>query len=724
MKQKLIKFYNLIKKNRRTKALTIIAVLILTIFTIGYSLAMFSKNSNKNPVANIVVNGLSFNITTNSGTSNDRILHLQANKKERFHVILTNLNNLNTDYELIYDLCNDSSCTSTSTEVPSTLTVGKEEYSTEINGTINSKNKKEIVLITENTSSNDYYIKLNINAGYEWNDLELSNQINKVVDGNANTTNIIVYVDGTELQKFPDSCAYDATIKSYVENEEITNSNSTIKCDFNTKKWTTNLEGYTDKVVINFTSTTVLPNTFAEDSWETINKVITSGKGYAYPVGSEKEIEINGTSYTVRVVNNTTPSECNGDNFSQTACGFVVEFVDIWTTNQKMYSSNSNKGGWTATVVRDYLNGTFYDSLPEDLKNVIIDTKVISGHGTTSGEENFETNDMIYLPSAKEIMVDSSKSTISTQDSAWNNTRQLDYYRNIGLRASYDYLIKNKGTTAKDWWLRTARATTNSTYLSISTAGAWTASNASTSIGIAPMFRIGAKTFSEDSWSEIANNVKAGNGNLYKIGSEKDVVLSNGTSYTVRVANNTTPEECSGTDFSQTACGFVVEFVDIVEERAMNSTGTNVGGWPASEMYTYLNGDFFNKLPEDLRNVIIDTKVITGHGSTGGEANFTSTDKLYLLSAHEVLEDGTSNQISGRDTAYNNTRQLDYYNRKGVTTNNYSGAIKLYNSENYYWWLRAAYSSSSSYFLYVSSSGNWSSNSASTLGVSPAFRIG
>mgnify|MGYP004504725133 CR=1 FL=1 len=39
----------------------------------------------------------------------------------------------------------------------------------------------------------------------------------------------------------------------------------------------------------------------------------------------------------------------------------------------------------------------------------------------------------------------------------------------------------------------------------------------------------------------------------------------------------------------------------------MNSTATNVGGWLASEMRIYANGEFFDKLPIDLQKVIIDT---------------------------------------------------------------------------------------------------------------------
>ncbi len=237
-------------------------------------------------------------------------------------------------------------------------------------------------------------------------------------------------------------------------------------------------------------------------------------------------------------------------------------------------------------------------------------------------------------------------------------------------------------------------------------------------------------TFAEDSWETIAAVVKDGQLNAYSVGDEKEVVLSDGKSYTVRVANNTTPNECNDTDFSQTACGFVVEFVDVLEHRQMNSSKTNVGGWPATAMRTYANGEFLNKLPSELKNVIIDTKVVSGHGNSDNnpnrtDGNWESEDKIYLLSAHEILEDGTSNQVSASDTAYKNTRQLDYYKSKEVTTNNYLNTIKQYNGSNSGWWLRVAVSSAASTFLDVRGSGAWNSYyAADNYGFAPAFRIG
>ena len=227
--------------------------------------------------------------------------------------------------------------------------------------------------------------------------------------------------------------------------------------------------------------------------------------------------------------------------------------------------------------------------------------------------------------------------------------------------------------------------------------------------------------FQKDSWSTIAANVKAGNTDKYNVGDTKEVDLGEFGTHTVRIANKS---ECT-TETSETACGFVVEFTNIITRfNGMNTTSTNVGGWKDSEMRTYVNSTIYEALPSELQNVIVSTKVISGHGSTAGETNFETQDKLYLLSAHEVYEDGTSRKISSYDTAYNTTKQLDYYKNQGITTSSYSGAIKQNNEGNSYWWLRSADSGSTERFLYVFFSGLWSVDYASHYyGVSPAFRI-
>ena len=239
--------------------------------------------------------------------------------------------------------------------------------------------------------------------------------------------------------------------------------------------------------------------------------------------------------------------------------------------------------------------------------------------------------------------------------------------------------------------------------------------------------------FSTDSWATIATNVRNGKGGNYTIGDTKTVDMGSYGTHTLRIANTSTPSECSTSGFSQTACGFVLEFADIITTHIMNPSGKyngtqydygcNGGGWPNSSMRTFVNNDIYNSLPSEIKNAIIDTTVVSSHGKEDA-ANFTSTDKLYLLSTAEVWSQGSSNTIKN-DTARDVTRQLDYYKNLGTSTSNYSGAIKKNGTSADYWWLRAAVFSTPSFFLIVNNHGGWySTNSDISRGVAPAFRLG
>ena len=250
-------------------------------------------------------------------------------------------------------------------------------------------------------------------------------------------------------------------------------------------------------------------------------------------------------------------------------------------------------------------------------------------------------------------------------------------------------------------------------------------------------------SFSTDSWETIVGAVQSGNTSKYHVGDTKTVQLGNSLgTHTLRIANKSTPTECGTEGFSQTACGFVLEFADIITTHRMNPytsgnsnldgstvNGTgNKGGWEYSDMRAYLNSTtyanesidysttgIYSSLPEVLRNAIINTTVVSGHGSVD-TTNYTTTDKLYLLSKREVW-----NYTGSDDTAQGQTRQLDYYESIG----NYSGARKNRNDSNYAWWLRSASSNYTYSFGNVYVDGYWGNNYAEAArGVSPAFRIG
>ena len=231
-------------------------------------------------------------------------------------------------------------------------------------------------------------------------------------------------------------------------------------------------------------------------------------------------------------------------------------------------------------------------------------------------------------------------------------------------------------------------------------------------------------SFTTDSWKTIAKAARTNNTSKYNVGDTRTIDMGTYGTHTLRIANTSTPSECSTTGFSQTACGFVLEFADIITTHKMNDTETNVGGWPASSMYTFVNNDIYNAIPSEIKNAIIDTIVVSGHGSKDS-GNFTSTDKLYLLAPGEVWNDWKTGNGGKYDTTKDLTRTLDYYTAGGVTTSSYGGAIKKNGTSSAFWLLRVAHPNTNNNFYSVHNTGNWYAvNAISTYGVSPAFRIG
>ena len=268
MKRNLTKFFNLIKKDKQAKTLIIIGVLLLLIFTIGYSLSMFT-HSKSTALTNIKVKDLAFNMTTNSGTSDDRVLHLQAGKTEKFDIVLTNLNKVDVKYEIIYELCNDSNCTSTSKDISNDIQVDKFDKNSEVNGTIVGYNKsKTLTIITTNNSKSDYYIKLSLNAGYSWNDLDLANQINNSKTYLDNNINVVAYVDGNAVSSMPTGCAYTVGVKIYDATGELTADSMQMSCNYYTMKWSMNfneMSAIPTKIVLSFTKQDIPDNMLVKD---------------------------------------------------------------------------------------------------------------------------------------------------------------------------------------------------------------------------------------------------------------------------------------------------------------------------------------------------------------------------------------------------------------------------------------------------------------------------
>ena len=258
-------------------------------------------------------------------------------------------------------------------------------------------------------------------------------------------------------------------------------------------------------------SINVTGGNFATDDWNTIlaNVIKDGGQKYAPVTGGKsvqpvKEITmtINGVTEThyLRVANTTTPSECSNSNFSQTACGFVIEFVDCITDSAMAIQTTENKdnlnmGGYPYSIVYNYLDNVLLDALPQEIKSLIIDTTVISKMDSTNyNPDNLEyirigSTDYFKLPKKKLFLFN--KTEVGSNIMNLDISRKLDYYR---INTKNDDRIKQKinsngNLVNSSWWLNDPALKSN--YSIVKSDGSTGNDGATWANCVSPAFRIG-----------------------------------------------------------------------------------------------------------------------------------------------------------------------------------------------------------------------------------------
>ena len=129
-----------------------------------------------------------------------------------------------------------------------------------------------------------------------------------------------------------------------------------------------------------------------------------------------------------------------------------------------------------------------------------------------------------------------------------------------------------------------------------------------------------------------------------KIGSKtKKIALSDGTQASIMLAGIRTDDLADGGK-----AGITFVFADAPAAHAMNVEASSEGGWEKSEMRSWLNGEFLDKLPGDLKGVIQKASKQTNNSAlTTPGAVSTTSDKLWLLSYVEIAGSASPNDLVG-----------------------------------------------------------------------------
>ena len=694
------------------KYMYVVAIFLTMSIVLSVTYSNFIVTSNNHKAAEIYIGELKYSMEIDGTATNTLTI---PTGETIIDVKVNNLNPVDTYYKFLY--LKNTNITVKYYE----STKDTEDVATTYNkpnDSIISSNSNTIKLLITNSSTSSQNIALTIKGGYITNtiqDIPTPSTYSEIALIEKPSTNTYFCKTNDVLKQ---GLKYVNGQYTYAYGQEIKSTNTLpVWQNMSSDGWGVQLTNSENIDSVTSNLCTYINN----------KPLISTSYMFAFSKASSINLDFNtgnvkNMSYMFSGASSTTLDVSNFD--TSNVINMDSMFADTSVSNLNLDNFNTSKV--------ENMSGMFYDSKVSTLDLSCFDTKNVTNmsfmfRGVVVNEINistFDTSNVINMAS----MFESSGLTslnLANFDTA-NVINMLSMFNKTSIKTIY---VSNKFNTSKV--LSSNFMFSNSSKLIGGAGTKYSFSNptdktyaridgGTSSPGyftdIADKDIPDPVSFSTDSWKTIIKAVKNDNISKYSIGDTKEIELDGYGTHTLRIANTSTPSECSTTGFSQTACGFVLEFADIITKHNMNDTETNIGGWPATSMRTFVNNDIYNAIPSEIKNAIIDTTVVSGHGSED-TANFTSTDKLYLLAPKEIYTDFDDTDDAAKDL----TRTLDYYTNIGVTTSSYSGAIK----EKSYWWLRAATSRVSNGFLRVGNFGGWSAGFANyPYGVAPAFRIG
>ena len=241
-----------------------------------------------------------------------------------------------------------------------------------------------------------------------------------------------------------------------------------------------------------------------DTSWAIIKQVSDAGKGQNYwAVGDCKEITMNGkvsdgltlTNYTTWVFiigfNHNAEREGNGiafQGFKATKNGTPVCLVDSGYNGRytsgtwfNMNNTDSNSGGWQASLMRKNVMPLIKAAFPNDLQAVIKPSTIFTAPNTGNIALT-STEDEVFLLAEYEVF--GTRKYASSQEP--NYLKQYAYYSAGNSKVKYKH---NATSAAARWWVRSPLFD-GSAFCNVKDAGLSSISTSLDPYGVSPAFKV------------------------------------------------------------------------------------------------------------------------------------------------------------------------------------------------------------------------------------------
>lgn len=226
-----------------------------------------------------------------------------------------------------------------------------------------------------------------------------------------------------------------------------------------------------------------VPANMEDCSWAMLKQLAAADtlKNY-YQIGDTKTIELVGGERVVMELVSINDGEGTAGSYYPRG---TVDFIskDCLQSARSMNSSNTNAGGWVSCALRTTLNTTIYETLPQAVKDVLVEKT----HKTSAGSQStslVEHTDKLWLPTEYEMF------GAITYSASTENANVNKHYAVFDTNADR---IKHQGTngSAVTWWECSPYGSGTGNFCGVDIDGSAGNSNASNSRCVPLCFRIG-----------------------------------------------------------------------------------------------------------------------------------------------------------------------------------------------------------------------------------------
>ena len=236
---------------------------------------------------------------------------------------------------------------------------------------------------------------------------------------------------------------------------------------------------YATEVIFGFGDCKEIDVGLDKTTWKGLKAIVNAGlASEMLTVGDQISAVVGGEKQVFDIIHIDYKAGTYGHNI-------VLAKHTCLAATKQMNTSDTNAGGYKATLVADYLDNDYYDSLPADMKSVITQMTYQASIGNKNSALQNEEH-KVWLP--LEYNIFGATTYAAATEVTTGNAEQFAYFATAANR------IKTLGDTgsACSWWLSSPYVSGATYFCNVNAAGTASGYNASSSHGVLPCFLIAA----------------------------------------------------------------------------------------------------------------------------------------------------------------------------------------------------------------------------------------